>query len=50
MKDNIFTDIKHVLWLWKQMIVLFLKGDFEGSKEAWFWYKFHISHDRRRIK
>lgn len=50
MKDNIFTDAKFVLWLWKQMLVLTVKGDLAGAKEAWHLYRFHVSHNRRRLE
>lgn len=35
-------DIKHVMWLIKQMIVLTLKGDFDGAAEAFFFLRLHF--------
>jgi hypothetical protein len=41
--------MKHILWLIKQMIVLFIKGDFEGSKEAYWLIKFHLKYKSKRV-
>jgi hypothetical protein len=42
--------MKHCLWLIKQMIVLTLKGDFDGAVEAWLFLKMHFTHKGRRLK
>lgn len=41
---------KHMLWLWKQMIVLWCIGDFEGSYEAWLLIKLHWNYDGKKVK
>jgi hypothetical protein len=41
---------KHLFWLIKQMILLFLKGDISGSAEAFFWIKMHSKYESKRIK
>jgi hypothetical protein len=47
---NFINDIKHISWLIKQMIVLFLKGDIDGAVEAWFWIKIHWNYESKKIK
>ena len=42
-------DCKHILWLTKQMIVLFIKGDFEGSKDAICWMKIHWNYKSKKL-
>lgn len=42
-------NLKHMLWLWKQMIVLWCKGDFEGSYEAWLFTKIHWNYEGKRL-
>jgi hypothetical protein len=43
-------EMKHLLWLVKQMIVLFLKGDFSGSAEAFYLLKLHWLYDSKKVK
>lgn len=42
-------NIKHILWLIKQMIILFFKGDLNGSAEAFYFLKMHWNYDSKRI-
>ena len=42
--------MKHLLWLVKQMVFLFFKGDFDGSKEAYCLMKLHLSYKSKKIK
>lgn len=42
-------DCKHMLWLLKQIIILGLKGDWEGSYEAWLFMKIHWNYESRKI-
>lgn len=42
-------DWKHVWWLLKNMIYQFTIGDFEESKEAWYWLKMHCTYPSNRI-
>lgn len=41
--------LKHMLWLWRQMIVLWYTGDFDGSYEAWLLIKIHWNYDGRKF-
>jgi len=43
-------DCKHMLWLFKQMIMSGLKGDWGDSLDAWCWIKIHWNHESRRLK
>lgn len=42
-------DWKHILFLLKNGIKQFFKGDFHESKEAFIWLKTHLSYDSKRI-
>jgi len=41
--------MKQLFWLLKQTIVLFLMGDFDGSKEAWFFAKIHWNYTSKKL-
>lgn len=41
--------IKHIGWLQKQMFVLFWKGDFKGSAEAYWWLRVHLIYKSRKL-
>jgi len=41
--------MKQMLWFWKQMIVLFIKRDFDGSQEAWYLIKIHWNYSSKKI-
>ena len=47
---SFIQDCKHMLWLFRQMVVLGLQGDWEGSYEAWFWIRFHWKYESKKIK
>jgi hypothetical protein len=42
--------MKHLLWLIKQTIVLFITGDFRGGAEAFYFLKLHWMYDSKKIK
>ncbi len=43
------SSLRLMLWLWKQMIVLWCKGDLEGSYETWILIKIHWNYEGKRI-
>jgi hypothetical protein len=43
-------DCKHMLWLFKQMVMNFLKGDIDESIEAWYFVKIHWNYKSVKIK
>lgn len=43
-------DLKHLLWLIKQMLVLGFKGDWAGSYESWLLLKIHWNYRGKIIK
>lgn len=43
-------DWKHIWFLFKNMIVQFLKGDFLEAKDAWYWIRIHVEFDSKRVK
>lgn len=46
--SDFLKDLKHLLWLFKQTIILGLKGDWNGSREAWFFFKIHWNYQGKR--
>lgn len=42
-------DVSFMLWLLKQMIVLFLKGDTRGSEEAWYFIRLHWNYKSEKV-
>ena len=42
-------DMKHVGWLFKQLIVSFFKGDLDGVEESWMFIKLHCYYDSKKI-
>jgi hypothetical protein len=48
MKDFI-NDIKHMSWLFKTMIISFVKGDFHEAKESYYLMKIHWNYKSKRI-
>lgn len=47
---NLLKDCKHMLWLFKQMILLGFKGNWEGSREARYFMKTHWLYSNKRIR
>lgn len=43
------NDIKHILWLFKQIVVCTLKGDIEGSIEASTLVRLHWNYKSNKI-
>jgi hypothetical protein len=44
------NDMRHMFWLMKKLIALFLKGDIDGSTEAWYFVKTHWNYKSNRIR
>lgn len=42
--------LRHIGWLFKQMIKHFFKGDIDGVIDAYYWIKIHLKYDNKRIK
>ena len=42
-------DIKHIVWLFKQLIISFFKGDINGVEECWIFIKIHCCYDNTKI-
>lgn len=47
--NKFIKDCKHMLWLFKVMIICALKGDLDGSVEAWYWMKIHWNYTSKKI-
>jgi hypothetical protein len=43
-------DVRHVLWLFKRIVVNALNGDLNGSTEAWVLIKLHWNYTSKKIK
>jgi hypothetical protein len=48
--NGFLADAKHMLWLFKQMVVNFLKGDIDGAVEAYYFVKIHWNYKSKRIR
>lgn len=43
-------DVKHVTWLFKNMIKAFFKGDYIDMVDAYYFIKIHCSYDSKKNK
>jgi len=43
-------DLRHIMWLFKQSFINLCEGDINGSIEALYWIKIHMTYPHRRIK
>jgi hypothetical protein len=46
---KVIQDIKHISWLFKQMMSHWFKGDLKGAIDAWYWIKFHWNYESKKI-
>jgi len=46
---KVWQDCKHILWLLKQTVTSFIKGDLYEAREAMFWMKIHWNYKSRKI-
>lgn len=44
-----FSDCKHMSWLFKMMIVNFLKGNLHEAQESYYWMRIHWNYKSRKI-